>query len=234
MCPDLICVLDSVNGHAVGTETVRYASASPWWRCLRRRCSPAPAPRIRRPAPSATTSNFVRCSPRRSRSLIDETHRHRRRRHQHGCRPARRRKNRPLGQAADHGDVTSGILDALKALRANPVRRYGRAVVIGTTHFINAVCSAAICKRSPPSASHAPAPRCRRSATGLRPRRSGQRRHLHARGGHDYDGRPFMPLDIAGLKARRAGSGQGLRSVAVCSSFSPLDLAANHRTGDSR
>lgn len=24
MCPDLICVLDSVNGHAVGTETVRY------------------------------------------------------------------------------------------------------------------------------------------------------------------------------------------------------------------
>jgi DUF917 family protein len=24
MCPDLICVLESVSGHAVGTETVRY------------------------------------------------------------------------------------------------------------------------------------------------------------------------------------------------------------------
>jgi DUF917 family protein len=24
MCPDLICVLESVSGHAVGTETIRY------------------------------------------------------------------------------------------------------------------------------------------------------------------------------------------------------------------
>jgi N-methylhydantoinase A/oxoprolinase/acetone carboxylase beta subunit len=37
-------------------------------------------------------------------------------------------------------DVTSGILDALKALRADPAARGPvDAVVIGTTHFINAV-----------------------------------------------------------------------------------------------
>ena len=37
-------------------------------------------------------------------------------------------------------DVTSGILDALKALRANPAAAGPvDAVVIGTTHFINAV-----------------------------------------------------------------------------------------------
>jgi N-methylhydantoinase A/oxoprolinase/acetone carboxylase beta subunit len=43
-------------------------------------------------------------------------------------------------------------------------------------------------------------------------------------GGHDYDGRPFMPLDVAGLRtAARTIRNKGLRSVAVCSSFSPLD-----------
>jgi N-methylhydantoinase A/oxoprolinase/acetone carboxylase beta subunit len=43
-------------------------------------------------------------------------------------------------------------------------------------------------------------------------------------GGHDYDGRPFKPLDTAGLKnAARKIKDSGLRSVAVCSSFSPLD-----------
>src|ERR1700719_448344 len=37
-------------------------------------------------------------------------------------------------------DVTSGILDALRALRADPAARLPvDAVVIGTTHFINAV-----------------------------------------------------------------------------------------------
>ena len=37
-------------------------------------------------------------------------------------------------------DVTSGILDALKALRADPAARVPvDAVVIGTTHFVNAV-----------------------------------------------------------------------------------------------
>ena len=43
-------------------------------------------------------------------------------------------------------------------------------------------------------------------------------------GGHDYDGRPIVPFDTAGMRAaaRRIGD-LGLRSVAVSSIFSPLD-----------
>ncbi len=114
-------------------------------------------------------------------------------------------------------DVTSGILDALKALRANPAAAVPvDAVVIGTTHFINAVVQrrrlqkvAAIRIGMPASASLPPF--CDWPAD-LAELVSGEVFMLE--GGHDYDGRPFMPLDIAGLN---------LRSVAVCSSFSPLD-----------
>lgn len=43
-------------------------------------------------------------------------------------------------KSATTADVTSGILAALKALRANPAAAVPvDAVVIGTTHFINAV-----------------------------------------------------------------------------------------------
>ena len=124
-------------------------------------------------------------------------------------------------------DVTSGILDALKTLRANPAAAVPvDAVVIGTTHFINAVVQrrslqkvAAIRIGMPASASLPPF--CDWPAD-LAALVSGEVFMLE--GGHDYDGRPFMPLDIAGLKAAaREIRDKGLRSVAVCSSFSPLD-----------
>ncbi len=124
-------------------------------------------------------------------------------------------------------DVTSGILDALKALRANPAAAIPvDAVVIGTTHFINAVVQrrhlqkvAAIRIGMPASASLPPF--CDWPAD-LAALVSGEIFMLE--GGHDYDGRAFMPLDIAGLKAAaRKIRDTGLRSVAVCSSFSPLD-----------
>src|SRR6185369_5632914 len=43
-------------------------------------------------------------------------------------------------------------------------------------------------------------------------------------GGHEYDGRPFMPLDIAAVE-RAAGEmrARGLRAVAISAGFSPLD-----------
>jgi N-methylhydantoinase A/oxoprolinase/acetone carboxylase beta subunit len=124
-------------------------------------------------------------------------------------------------------DVTSGILDALKTLRANPAAAVPvDAVVIGTTHFINAVVQrrhvqkiGAIRIGMPASASLPPF--CDWPAD-LASLVSGETFMLE--GGHDYDGRPFMPLDIAGLKqAARAIKAKGLRSVAVSSSFSPLD-----------
>jgi N-methylhydantoinase A/oxoprolinase/acetone carboxylase beta subunit len=123
-------------------------------------------------------------------------------------------------------DVTSGILAALKALRANPAAVPVDAVVIGTTHFINAVVQrrhvqtiGAIRIGMPASASLPPF--CDWPAD-LAALVNGEIFMLE--GGHDYDGRPFMPLDIAGLKqAARAIKARGLRSVAVSSSFSPLD-----------
>jgi N-methylhydantoinase A/oxoprolinase/acetone carboxylase beta subunit len=124
-------------------------------------------------------------------------------------------------------DVTSGILDALKALRANPAAADTvEAVVIGTTHFINAVVQrrhlqkvAAIRIGMPASASLPPFCDWPKDLASLV---SGEIFMLE--GGHDYDGRPFMPLDTAGLKgAARKIRDKGLRSVAVCSSFSPLD-----------
>lgn len=124
-------------------------------------------------------------------------------------------------------DVTSGILDALKALRANPAAAVPvDAVVIGTTHFINAVVQrrhvqkiGAIRIGMPASASLPPFCDWPSDLAGLV---SGEVVMLE--GGHDYDGRPFMPLDIAGLKAAaRVIKDKGLRSVAVSSSFSPLD-----------
>ena len=124
-------------------------------------------------------------------------------------------------------DVTSGILDALKALRADPAARGPvDAVVIGTTHFINAVVQrrnlmkvAAIRIGMPASASLPPF--CdwpQDLAEGVR----GEIFMLE--GGHDYDGRPIVPFDTAGMRAAaRRITDLGLRSVAVSSIFSPLD-----------
>ena len=137
-------------------------------------------------------------------------------------------------------DVTSGILDALKTLRANPAAAVPvDAVVIGTTHFINAVVQrrhvqkiGAIRIGMPASASLPPFCDWPQDLAALV---SGEIFMLE--GGHDYDGRPFMPLDIAGLKAAaRTIKAKGLRSVAVSSSFSPLDpsceTAAREILGD--
>ena len=96
-------------------------------------------------------------------------------------------------------DVTSGILDALKALRADPAARVPvDAVVIGTTHFINAVVQrrhlmkvAAIRIGMPASASLPPF--CdwpQDLAEGVR----GEIFMLE--GGHDYDGRPIVPGSV--------------------------------------
>ncbi len=49
-------------------------------------------------------------------------------------------------------------------------------------------------------------------------------------GGHDYDGRPIMPFDDAGMRdaARQIRAG-GLRSVAIAAVFSPLDPSHEER-----
>jgi N-methylhydantoinase A/oxoprolinase/acetone carboxylase beta subunit len=124
-------------------------------------------------------------------------------------------------------DVTSGILDALKALRAEPAAGGTvDAVVIGTTHFINAVIQrkhlieiGAIRIGLPASASLPPF--CDWPPD-LADKVAGEVVMLE--GGHDYDGRPIMPFDAAGMRAAaRRIRDRGIRAVAVSSIFSPLD-----------
>jgi DUF917 family protein len=51
-------------------------------------------------------------------------------------------------------------------------------------------------------------------------------------GGHEYDGRPFMPFDETGMRAAaRQIRESGIRSVAVASVFSPLDPSHEERAG---
>jgi N-methylhydantoinase A/oxoprolinase/acetone carboxylase beta subunit len=125
-------------------------------------------------------------------------------------------------------DVTSGILDALGRLTATGALE-GKtldAVMIGTTHFINAVVQrrwltkiGALRIGLPASATLPPfcdwpedLAEVVRGTVAM------------VEGGHEYDGRPFMPLDTAAVRrAVREMRAQGIRSVAISSIFSPLD-----------
>jgi N-methylhydantoinase A/oxoprolinase/acetone carboxylase beta subunit len=127
-------------------------------------------------------------------------------------------------------DVTSGIVAALAALAAGVPLGTGRidGVMIGTTHFVNAV----VQRRS---LTRVGALRLGLPASASLPPLCDWPGDLAAmvdggvwmvEGGHDYDGRPFMPLDTAAVRraAREMGE-RGLRAVAVSAIFSPLDPA---------
>src|SRR4051794_21626745 len=131
-------------------------------------------------------------------------------------------------------DVTGGILAALARLTGHPeVARGGiDSVVIGTTHFVNAVIQrrnlakvAAIRIGLPASASLPPFCDWPDDLAGLV-----RGAVFMLEGGHEYDGREFMPFDEAGMRiAARQIRDNGLRSVAIAASFSPLDPAHEER-----
>jgi N-methylhydantoinase A/oxoprolinase/acetone carboxylase beta subunit len=124
-------------------------------------------------------------------------------------------------------DVTTGVTRAL-ALLLPPGEFRGPidAVMIGTTHFTNAVVQrrhlapvAAIRIGLPASASLPPFVDWPEDLTRMV---CGQVHMLE--GGHEYDGRPLVPFDVAGMRAAaRAIRDSGLRSVGIASVFSPLD-----------
>ena len=133
-------------------------------------------------------------------------------------------------------DVTGGILDALARLRAHPDGRGDvDAVMIGTTHFINAVVQrrqltrvAAIRIGWPVSASLPPFCDWPADVAALAHGRTWQ-----IEGGHDYDGRPIMPLDEAALAAAaREIRDAGLRAVAITSVFAPIDTVHERRAAE--
>jgi N-methylhydantoinase A/oxoprolinase/acetone carboxylase beta subunit len=125
-------------------------------------------------------------------------------------------------------DVTSGIVGALAELdRQHPFDPAAiEAVMIGTTHFINALVEA---RRLAPTA----AVRLALPATASLPpfvdwpealvdavRGTGYLAH----GGHEFDGRVISPLDHDELKRHAADiARRGLRSVAISSVFAPVN-----------
>jgi N-methylhydantoinase A/oxoprolinase/acetone carboxylase beta subunit len=124
-------------------------------------------------------------------------------------------------------DVMSGIRTALARLleQAGGTPTVD-AVMIGTTHFTNAVVQrrhlakvAAIRIGLPASASLPPFVDWPEDLADL------VRGQVHMlAGGHEYDGRPIVPFDAAGMReAARRIEGSGIRSVAIASIFSPLN-----------
>jgi N-methylhydantoinase A/oxoprolinase/acetone carboxylase beta subunit len=134
-------------------------------------------------------------------------------------------------------DVTTGILDSLKSLGSTGVVGTKRidGVMIGTTHFINAVVQrrhltkvAALRLGMPASASLPPFCDWPEDLAALV--RGGV---WMVEGGHEYDGRPFMPLDEAAVtKAAQEMKAAGLRAVGISSIFSPLDPSHERRAAE--
>lgn len=121
-----------------------------------------------------------------------------------------------------------GICSALRDLLSQAAVEPGdvQAVMIGTTHFTNAVVET---KNLSPTA----AVRLGLPATGGLPpmvdwpqrlrRTLGEHVYL-CHGGHEFDGRELSPLDADELRRVAADiASKGLRSIAICSVFSPVN-----------
>ena len=139
-------------------------------------------------------------------------------------------------KAATTPDVMSGVVAALKSvLAASGLKPEAIDVVmIGTTHFTNAVVqrrdlapTAAVRLGLPATASLPPMvdwPDDLRSAIGG---------HAYlAHGGHEFDGREISPLDEAELLGIAADiRAKGIRSVAITSVFSPVNTEFEAQAG---
>ena len=139
-------------------------------------------------------------------------------------------------KAATTADVTGGIVAAIEALAAAVDLGGGvDAVMIGTTHFVNAV----VQRRH---LNEVAAIRVALPATGGLPPFTGWPADLAAlanggiwqiEGGHDYDGRRFMPLDVTAARGiARALRDRDMRHAVVTAMFSPLDASDEEAIAD--
>jgi len=130
-------------------------------------------------------------------------------------------------------DVTGGITTALRELLAAVGARGPiDAVMIGTTHFTNAVVQrrdltrvAAVRIGLPASASLPPFVDWPDDLAALV-----RGEVVMLEGGHEYDGRPIVPLDERGMRdAARRIRAAGIASVAIAAVFSPLNAECETR-----
>ena len=129
-------------------------------------------------------------------------------------------------------DVTNGITSALRELLAAVTPGPIDAVMIGTTHFTNAVVQrrdltrvAAIRIGLPASASLPPFVDWPEDLAALV-----RGEVIMLEGGHEYDGRPIVPFDETGMReACRRIRAAGITSVAIASVFSPLNAECETR-----
>jgi N-methylhydantoinase A/oxoprolinase/acetone carboxylase beta subunit len=140
-------------------------------------------------------------------------------------------------KAATTSDVTSGIVAALDDLQAAHAFAPAEvsAVMIGTTHFINALVEA---DRLAPTA----ALRLGLPATASLPPmvdwparlvEAIKGRPYLAHGGHEFDGRPISALDEDELHRHAADmAAHGVRSVAISSVFSPVNTEFEVRAAE--
>lgn len=140
--------------------------------------------------------------------------------------------SRVLGavKTATSSDVISGVREALSLLLSKVACDHATiaAVIIGTTHFTNAVVErrelaavGALRIGLPASASVPPFSGWPDDLT----RQVRGQVHMVA-GGHEYDGRPIVDLDRSAIRdAARRMADAGLQSVAITSVFSPLTNA---------
>jgi N-methylhydantoinase A/oxoprolinase/acetone carboxylase beta subunit len=126
-------------------------------------------------------------------------------------------------------DVTTGITRALAALVGQaPGAREAQAVMIGTTHFTNAVVQrrdlgrvAGIRIGLPSGASLPPFVDWPADLADLV-----RAEVVMLEGGHEFDGRPLVPFDTRGMRAAaRRVRELGIPSVAVAAVFSPLNAS---------
>jgi N-methylhydantoinase A/oxoprolinase/acetone carboxylase beta subunit len=129
-------------------------------------------------------------------------------------------------------DVTTGITAALRLLREGTPDGPVHAVMIGTTHFTNAVVQrrdltrvAAVRIGLPASASLPPFVDWPEDLAALV-----RGDVIMLEGGHEYDGRPIVPFDERGMReAARRIRAAGLTSIGIASVFSPLNAACEER-----
>lgn len=130
-------------------------------------------------------------------------------------------------------DVTSGIVGAVSELRRQHPDGHIDAVMVGTTHFTNALLErrdlapTAVLRLCLPATQLLPPlvdwPEELTKAIG------GQ--IYMAGGGNEFDGREISPLDREGVRhAARDMAQRGIRAVAVCGVFSPVDPRHENET----